>query len=193
MKLKLVWVSTIAAFGLTVLGCASNKPAEPFANESVEEISATVTAIDVSKRLVTLKGEKGHTETIEVSPQVRNLAQVKVGDQLVVRYYSAVAASLVPKGAGPVPNTTNQAVAAARAEPGARPGAAVGSVTAKTVTIQDVDKSRNEVTFTGDDGIFRSVQIKNPDAQKFASTLKKGDQVDVTFSEAVAVSVEPAK
>jgi len=106
---------------------------------------------------------------------------------------TAVAASLVPKGSGPVPNTTNQAVAAARAEPGARPGAAVGSVTAKTVTIQDVNKSRNEVTFTGDDGIFRNVQIKNPDAQKFASTLKKGDQVDVTFSEAVAVSVEPAK
>ncbi len=192
MKLKLVLVSMIAAFGITALGCAS-KPAEPFSNETVEEISATVTGIDQAKRLVTLKGPKGNTETIEVSPQVRNLAQVKVGDQLVVRYYSAIAASLVPKGAAPVPNSTDQVVAAARAEPGARPGAAVGSVTAKTVTIQEVDKSKNEVTFTGDDGIFRNVQIKNPDAQKFAQTLKKGDQVDVTFSEAVAVSVEPAK
>ena len=69
-----------------------------------------------------------------------------------------------------MPNGTDQVVAAARAEPGARPGAAVGSVTAKTVTIQEVNKSRNEVRCTGDDGVFRNVQIKNPDARKFART-----------------------
>ena len=33
MKLKLVLVSTIAAFGITALGCAS-KPAEPFYNKT---------------------------------------------------------------------------------------------------------------------------------------------------------------
>jgi hypothetical protein len=37
----------------------------------------------------------------------------------------------------------------------------------------------------------RTVDVKDPKAQKFISTLKKGDQVQLTYVEALAVTVEP--
>jgi hypothetical protein len=154
-------------------------------------ISATVTAIDLEKRLVTLKGHEGKTATIEVQPDVRNLAQVKVGDQLVVRYYESIGAAMKPKGS---PATAgDQATAAARAAPGEMPAAAVGQVSTTTITILAFDKKSNMLTFSGADGLVRASHIKDPKGQQFAGTLKKGDQVDLTYTEALAVSVEPPK
>ena len=39
----------------------------------------------------------------------------------------------------------------------------------------------------------RTVDVKDPDAQKFISTLKKGAQVELTYVEALAVTLEPRK
>jgi hypothetical protein len=49
------------------------------------------------------------------------------------------------------------------------------------------------VTFTGPDGYARVLPVKDPAAKKFVATLKEGDQVDLTYTEALAVSVEPAR
>ena len=49
------------------------------------------------------------------------------------------------------------------------------------------------LTFSGADGLVRATHIKDPKGQQFAGTLKQGDQVDLTYTEALAVSVEPAK
>ena len=37
----------------------------------------------------------------------------------------------------------------------------------------------------------RTVDVVDPKAQKFISTLKKGDEVELTYVEAVAVTLEP--
>jgi hypothetical protein len=55
------------------------------------EISATIDAVDVPKRMVTLTGPQGNSATLKVSDAVQNLDQVKKGDQVVVRYTEAVA------------------------------------------------------------------------------------------------------
>jgi hypothetical protein len=49
-------------------------------------IKAKVDAVDVDKRLVTATGPRGKTVTRKVGPEVKNLDQVKPGDQLVIRY-----------------------------------------------------------------------------------------------------------
>ena len=46
----------------------------------VEQVTATVTAVDAANRLVTLKGKK-ETETIKMGPEVVNFDQIKVGDR----------------------------------------------------------------------------------------------------------------
>jgi hypothetical protein len=63
-------------------------------------------------------------------------------------------------------------------------------LTYKTVKIDAVDPSFNTVTFTRADGITRVVGVDDPEAQRFVRTLKPGDSVEISYSEAVAVGVE---
>jgi hypothetical protein len=55
-----------------------------------------------------------------------------------------------------------------------------------------VDTSFNTVTFKRSDGMSRTVAIQTPEGQKFIRGLKKGDQVEITYTEAVAMEVKPA-
>jgi hypothetical protein len=61
---------------------------------SVVEATANVEAVDLKKRTVTVKGPKGNVNTVKVGDHVKKLDQVKVGDQVVVRYTEAVAISV---------------------------------------------------------------------------------------------------
>lgn len=180
-------------FAALVAACVSEPP-KPITIEDTEEISATVEAIDVQKRLLSLVGPDGTKVTVEVAPQVRNLPQVKVGDRVVTRYYKALAAELRRRGDGtgeteePVIETSF-----ARAAEGSRPAGMVGAQAHQTVRITSVDKKNNVVTFYGSDGLSRSLPVRSPQGQEFIGKLKAGDEVELTYTEAVAMSVEPAK
>jgi hypothetical protein len=65
------------------------KPAGIVVNTT--EVTATVEAIDYHNRTVTLKGPSGKMATMNVDPRVKKFKQVKVGDELVVRYTEAIA------------------------------------------------------------------------------------------------------
>jgi hypothetical protein len=181
---------TIAVLSLGVLmtACASAPPA-PVNIENTIEVMATVEKIDLERRLVALKGASGEVFTVEVGPEVRNLPQVRVGDRVVARYYEAIGASL--RTADATGGATIE-LDSATARPGERPAGVVGTRATVPVTIVSVDSRRNVVSFYGEDGLVRALTIRNPDAQAFVRRLNAGDRVDVTFTEAVAVSVEPA-
>lgn len=183
-----------AALLTVLLGACTSQPPQPATVENTEEVSATVEAIDVQKRLLSLVGPDGEKLTVEVAPQVRNLPQVKVGDRVVARYYTALAAELRSRGDGT--GTTQAPVyeaAASRAAEGSRPAAMVGAQSHQTVRITSVDKKNNVVNFYGSDGLARSVPVHSPQGKEFISKLKAGDEVELTYTEAVALSVEPAK
>ena len=57
----------------------------------VTEVTATVESVDAAKHIVKVKGPEGHIRTIKVGNDVKNLAAVKKGDQLVVRHTEEVA------------------------------------------------------------------------------------------------------
>ncbi|MRR08399.1 MAG: hypothetical protein EG828_16060, partial [Deltaproteobacteria bacterium] len=59
--------------------------------ERMAVMTATVQAIDLEKRMVTLKGPKGEVRTIKVGEEAVNLPQVKVGDLVTVKYYESLA------------------------------------------------------------------------------------------------------
>ena len=58
------------------------------------EITATVEGIDYPNRTVTLKGPRGRTRTIRVSPEVENFDAVRKGDEVVVRHTNAIAVAV---------------------------------------------------------------------------------------------------
>ena len=61
-------------------------------------VTASVEAIDVANRHVTLKGPRGNVFELAVDPEVRNLDQVKVGDLVVVHYLEALSLTLKKNG-----------------------------------------------------------------------------------------------
>ena len=55
--------------------------------------------------------------------------------------------------------------------------------------VVDVDPKASTITLKGPKGNTVKLDVRNPDQFK---VVKKGDQVEVTYTEALALSVEPA-
>jgi hypothetical protein len=178
-------------FSLAILialigGCASSP--EPLEVSDIQVIEATVTGVDVGKRLVSLRGPEGNTLLINVQPEVRNLAQVSAGDKLKVSYTRALIASMTEPGQAST--EVPVVAAAARAPEGGMPGVAAGAVISATVEIISVGTDGKTLTFRGPAGELRSIDVEREVSRDFVRELSPGDQVDMTYSEAVAVEVE---
>jgi len=171
---------------ITTLGCSAK---EPFLKQEVQEVSATVEAVDTENRLISLRAPGG-TATILAGPEIVNFPQIHVGDEVKVKYTVAVAANITKSKATP---TTTLDTQAHTAPEGAKPSASVGATISTTVQIESVDTSFETVTFKRPDGFVRTIAPASPEGKKFIKTLKKGDMVDVSYTEALAISVEPAK
>lgn len=182
---------TAASFALLLVlaGCESAPPKPMETIEDTVEASATVQKVDVLNRLLSVKTESGETVTVKVGPEVQNLVQVREGDRVVVRYREAIGATIAATGGQPI--TVD--VEADQAKLGERPRAEASTTTNVPVTIASVDTKRNYVSFYGGDGLMRAITVETPQAKEFIKQLKPGDNVVVSFTEAVAVSVEPAK
>lgn len=178
----------LAAAVALLAGCAAT-PSGPLQLTETQTITAVVESIDLPSRVVVLRAPDGRAAVFQAGPQVRNLPQVRKGDRVVIRFQEALLAEVVKHGTG----TTGVGVVAARAEPGQRPGALVGTETSVVVTIYEVDTIGNIVEFTGPKGFNRRIKVNDPKAREFLRTLNKGDEVEVRYREAMAVSVEPAK
>jgi len=149
-------------------------------------ITATVEAVDVANRTVTLKGPRGKVSSMAVDPAVRNLEQVKVGDQVVVRYLQALSLSLMKDGKElRVAKHTGDT---ARTPAGDRPGAAAARQVEVTADVIAVNAKTQTVTLKGPNQI---VDLKIPDKGQF-KLVKVGDQIHAVYTEALAVGVEPA-
>ena len=75
-----------------------------------------------------------------------------------------------------------------RAQPGEKPAGRVGSSVTVTATITAIDMANDTVTITGPGGQSRTIKARNPANLR---KVKVGDPVDITYSEALAVSVRP--
>jgi hypothetical protein len=163
---------------------------KPLDRSESMQLTAAVESVDKATRTIVLKGEEGARVLFVAGPEVRNFDQIKAGDKVRVTYLIAVGAQVKPRGTPP--SAPIEAATGKRSEPGQPPGVAAGRTVISTVKIDSVDTSFNTVTFTRADGITRVVAIEDPEARRFVRSLKPGDSVEVTYSEATAVSVEPA-
>lgn len=149
--------------------------------------SAVVTAIDKATRTVTLKGPEGRSFDVVAGDAVKNFAQINVNDEVVVEYIRALTLEL-KKGGGPRERVDS--VDAVRAKPGAKPAGAVGRQVTILADVIDVNPANKTITVKGPKGNIVELDVKNPDHFK---VVKKGDQIEANYVEAVALSVEPAK
>lgn len=149
------------------------------------QVTATVTKIDQGTRQVTLKTKDGREVSFVADAAVKNLAQVKQGDQVVATYTEALAYEVKKGGSAGL----SGALAGGTAKPGARPAAAIGRQVTLTVTIAAIDPKVPSVTFKGPEGNTRTIKVQRPERLQGVSV---GDTVELTYTEALAVKVDPA-
>lgn len=149
------------------------------------QISAWVESVDVQNRVLVLKGPQGNLFDLAVGPEVRNFDQIRAGDYLVVRYVEALTLEL-KKGGGIRSRTMDSG--AEKAKPGERP--AVGAARRVTVMadVVAVNPRARTITLRGPN---RTVELKVSNPEHF-KVVKVGDQVEATYTQAAAISVEPA-
>jgi len=157
------------------------------AAERVVQITASVEAVDTASRIVTLKGPSGDVVTITVGSEVQNFGQIRVGDFVVVRYIDSLTLEL-KKGGIALRERTDLDVTG-RARPGERPAAGGAHEVHVVADVIAIDAPTQTVTLRGP---TRVVQLQVQDPQQFR-LVAVGDQVEATYTEAVVISVEPAR
>jgi hypothetical protein len=151
------------------------------------ELSAQVVGLDKATRTVTLKGPKGKVVDIVAGDEVKNFDQIKLGDFVVARYVQALTLELRKTRVEGREITERQE--AVRAKPGEQPAAAVARQVTALADVIGVDPKKKTITLKGPRGNVVDLEVQNPEQFK---VVKKGDQVEVTYTEALALSVEPA-
>jgi Cu/Ag efflux protein CusF len=189
-KLQVVLVIVLAA--LIAASCASTgtaaKPADTkpaIEKEKVQTVTATVQAVDLANRMVTLKGPKGNVFDLYVDETARNLDQVAVGDEVSVTFRAAMSVKVFAPGEA-VP-AEQDLTGTTKSELGQKPGGTAVRVKTVTATVEAIDPAFPAVMLLGPDAKYYTVVVQDP---KNLEKIKVGDKLSITFSVAVALSVE---
>jgi hypothetical protein len=183
----LIGAAPLAARAQTASAEVTKAPGKVGASQTVK-MTATVVSIDMGSRDLLLIDSKGNMHQVNVSDQARNLDQVKVGDKVTAEYTEAISLQLKKHGTADAPPASVEQ-AMVRSPKGAKPGGAVGRKVTALATVVAVDPKKQFVTLRGPQGNEFELEVPDP-AQLQAVT--KGDQVEVVYTEALAISVQSA-
>jgi len=150
-------------------------------------IEAKVTAIDTEKRAVTLEKD-GKSKTLICGPGVKNFDQIEVGDLVRSTFLESLAVYIQKAGA---PAGGESVETVTLAPKGIMPGVVVTKSMVLNVKIDTVDLKKRTVIVTEPNGTTKTFKVAK--TVKILKKLKKGDDVVLRFTEAMAISVDPPK
>jgi hypothetical protein len=176
-----------AALALAAAACAPQNQPTSAERETTISATAVVESIDMETRQVGLRAADGELIEVVAGPEVRNLPQLRVGDEVRFDYYESVAAEMAePED----PGQPLGAVVTDRAPEGALPGGLVATATSQVVEVVSYDPATARAVVRLHDGTTRSFDV-HPEMQAFAAARRPGERVLVTTTEALAISIEP--
>ena len=184
MRIKIA-VSVVTA--LCLAGTYGLAAQAPVTKSTSVTATATIQAIDTTKRIVTLRDEKGQEDAYSVGPEVKRFDELKVGDKVKMTYYESMVFQLHKPGEKVNPATLDAALERAKS---ALPAGTLSVQEKTTVTVKAIDPAVPSVTVTTQDGRTVTRKIEN---KKNIEGLKVGDQIDITYTRAVLTSVERSK
>jgi hypothetical protein len=153
---------------------------------ALRKITANVEDVDAKNRSLRLRMPDGRVVPLKVGEEVQNLAQVDKGDTVELEYFQSIEFEVRQPTREELEMSGLGVGVAGRAPLGAKPGAVVAGQQIGVVTIEAIDKKRQEVTVRGDGGIM-TVKAKYPENLRL---LKVGDTVVVKTTELLAASVK---
>ena len=150
---------------------------------TVEMVTATVAAVDQETREVTLTDSEGKQHSFVANEQVRNLAQVEVGDTLVIKYFERVAVNVYPAKTGAKGWVEQTEVS--RADPGQKPHGTITQKIQVTGEVAAIDPENRILTIGGKHG-----EVLLPVSDKVdLSAIKVGGTVRADFVETMSITV----
>jgi hypothetical protein len=155
------------------------------ASATVITVHGKVVAVDRPKKMVTLEGPGGKQITIHVYNPY-NLKQAKVGDRFVAKFYEII--TIVRQKPDPSIPAVSVAQGIVTAEPGQPAGSAFGQSIRLVATVDAVNHAERTVVIKGPDGAEETVKVNHPFSLKH---VKAGDQIVMTLTNVVAVSLKP--
>src|SRR5436190_22946362 len=174
----------VALLGLAIAPIAGQQKVERAGNISK---TATIVAIDHSKRIVSLKDAEGNVEDFHAGPEIKRFNELKVGDSVTFSYHAAVVYQVSKPGAAAP--TVQQGMGTVRGQ-GTKPSGAVTQQHQATVTVEAIDPAVPSIKVKTAEGHEMSARAED---KKNLEGLKVGDKITVTFTEALMVTVEPPK
>jgi hypothetical protein len=151
-----------------------------------ENLMATVTAVDKATRDVTLKGPLGNEITVTAGPDVK-IDAINVGDGVNVSYKQAWILELKKGGSMVVGRSESQG--ALKMNSGETVPGTLGRRVTIVADVVGVDPATQTVTLKGPK---RTVDVVFADPEQF-KRVAKGDQIEATYIQAVAATLEPVK
>jgi hypothetical protein len=187
MLMSFAFAAVVATLPFAALGQdQAQQRAKTVTKENQMTATVTIRAIDTATRSVTLRAENGDEDTYTVGPDVTRFDQFKVGDKIRATYYESLVFQVRKPG---VPAPTSGAIAA-----GGRlkdvPGGVVGTQLTTTVTVKAVDVNVPSITVVTADGRTLTRKIAE---KKNLEGVNPGDQIDITYTQALLVNAELAK
>jgi ribosomal 50S subunit-recycling heat shock protein len=187
-KFAIAWSATalLAVAGLATSTSFAADQDKPSGTVSASEThTATVTKIDTQNRWVTLKMADGSTFDVQAGSEVKNFAQIKVGDKVTFTQKDTVSIDVVPAGQA-APNVTGGS-AMVTAPLGAKPMATKVDTTVVSGSVTAIDYAKRLVTVQGPEGNSHTLAV-GKGAKKFKA-VKVGDVIVLTLKSATTIEV----
>ncbi|MGY3887457.1 hypothetical protein [Aeromonas aquatica] len=191
MKLKHAWIAGLLSLSPTALvyaaEVATNVAIAPGQASLAEEVTAkaTITAIDTATRKVSLKNAEGQVFDIVAGDEVTDLQNLKVGDEVALRYLQLLDLELLKGTAGVRKRVVE--VEGTKAAAGDKPAAGAGMQVTIYADVIDVDKAQQSIRVKGVD---KTLTLKVKDPAQFA-LIAKGDQIKAVQTTAIGIGIVP--
>jgi Cu/Ag efflux protein CusF len=190
MKRMGSWMTAACAVSAFCLATAARAQAPGSPPETISAAhstaKATITSVDLKKREVGLKWEDGHTSTFVAGDEVKNLDQVKKGDQVTTTYKESLAYEVKKGGTA---SDVKTSASLKQNERGQVPAGVWSQVSTWTAEIAAIDPAIPQVTLKGSGGKTRTIKVDDP---KKLEGVKVGDTVQVTWVETVDIQLARA-
>lgn len=193
---KNVLLLAVAALAAPFAAQAQNQPQAVVMVEKAPGVGAVSEAVqlqgkikfvDKKRRSVVIVGPNGNEILMNLSDEVRNFDQIKVGDLVTLTMMQAIALELrkvANNGVRERVDSENAVVA----KPGEKPGVMVEKSVRVVANVVAVNSKAQTVTLRGPK---RTVELAVKDPAMLQN-VKVGDQVEGVFTEAVALTVTAA-
>ena len=199
IKLASVFVALGALLAGSFSAIAQTKPTDQAATKPMvidaavvdnryQLYEGSVVKVDKKTRTITFKNQEGESKFV-AGPEITNFDQIKKGDRVNVTYELAVAIELIKTKSDGVRSKV-ETNTVTKSKINEKPSETITNKTTIIADIVAVDRDKKLVSVKGPSGKITTVNVKNP---ALLADVNVGEQVKVTYSDAMAASITTPK